>query len=500
MRKHFFIKAVFAISLAVLSLTTGCRLIDVGGGSDSSNVNPTPVRPSVLIEDVQTIAPGNTYTFGTASRPEKLIVPVDPAKSTVHVTFRLFERQFDEIVAGIGVETPLGLTVTIPWSELANLGSVSVILPMPDGAPYDATATMVMIRSEDGGEVAIPAERHGANLIATVPSELIVDYGEDIGGLVEFKLFSAFIGTDMASPLVTQVKLFKGTNFTDEGVPSLKGKRVAVVVHGFTSSLEDMKTLGNVLANTKPKDNIPYYDAVIGFEYTSNSPLVDIGTRMANEIAPHIRDAREVDLYAHSMGNLISRFAMQPFDTTKVPDRLGTHIKHYVSLGGPHIGLPFAKSALVLGIFEQTLLRVVGYEKKPCIEDMLTKDMVSDGKPGPSYTGFLDKLNLVASTSNGLDYNTLQAYSISGTKYNNYMYGAGHVIHLLYQIYIGKGIKNDGLIAEYSAQSTIPGLVNIGLAKISKTWKKGPTPDVNHSELVYHALPISEITNLISSW
>jgi hypothetical protein len=81
--------------------------------------------------------------------------------------------------------------------------------------------------------------------------------------------------------LVTSVRPFRGGTFSGQ-VPKLTGQRVAVVVHGIESSLADLTSLGGFLSGFKqsaqPTD---YYDVVIGFEYSSNAELAEIGAAMA---------------------------------------------------------------------------------------------------------------------------------------------------------------------------------------------------------------------------
>jgi hypothetical protein len=90
-----------------------------------------------------------------------------------------------------------------------------------------------------------------------------------------------------------------------------------------------------------------------------------------------LADAQTVDLFAHSMGNLVSRYAME---TTRLQNRI-TNVSHYVSLGGPHAGIPFGD----LTHLEQAFFYLFKLSSTPCLKDLLT-----DGEDGEPQTGLLE--------------------------------------------------------------------------------------------------------------
>src|SRR5258705_9201907 len=111
------------------------------------------------------------------------------------------------------------------------------------------------------------------------------------------------------------------------------------------------------------------------------------------------------------MGNLVSRWAMEVGNAT-TGNRL-THIGHYVSLGGPHAGVPFADSLLI-----DSFLYLFPLPCDPCLNDLLTY-----GDNGAPKTDFLTKLN-GATQATGTRY-----YTISGDLWLDYEYGVGVVTH-----------------------------------------------------------------------
>lgn len=87
----------------------------------------------------------------------------------------------------------------------------------------------------------------------------------------------------------------------------LPRQRVAVAVHGFSA---DSKTIGRWLTTVFPKA-YPAYDHVLAFDYESLSTGVDEnGRKLADALRALEVDVRprvRVDMFAHSMGSLITR-------------------------------------------------------------------------------------------------------------------------------------------------------------------------------------------------
>ncbi len=206
--------------------------------------------------------------------------------------------------------------------------------------------------------------------------------------------------------LTTSVQPFLNNAFqSNVPVPPLSG-RVAVCVHGIYTDLPDLALLGGHLASLQTAGN-PYYDYVIGFQYTSNVPLKEIGTALATSMQNILGASAitQVDVYAHSMGNLVSRWAIEQGNGTYRigPLRGGGH---YVSLGGPHAGIPFGDLS-IFGAF----VTYFPTETRPLLMDLATT-----GKNGPpTYTTFLTDLN--PASSPGPDYTTAHYYSVSASNY-----------------------------------------------------------------------------------
>ena len=129
---------------------------------------------------------------------------------------------------------------------------------------------------------------------------------------------------------------------------------------------------------------------------------------------------------------------------------------------------------------------IFGFSAKPCVEDLLT-----DGQNGPPQTSFLSTLN---PGTDGPDRATAAYFSFSASDYAAEDPPLGDVVNYLYTKAVPPGgVPNDGLVAEYSAQSPVLGLQ-------SASWQQGLTFDVSHHELVTSGAVFEGIGALIASW
>jgi putative serine esterase DUF676 len=222
---------------------------------------------------------------------------------------------------------------------------------------------------------------------------------------------------------------------------------------------------------------------VIGFQYTSNRPLAIIGQAMADGMEQAgLQDAAVVDLIAHSLGNPISRYAIE---TASLPNRIA-NVRKYISLGGPHDGLPFGN----LTHLEQTFFYWFKPESGPCLRDLIT-----DGVEGEPQTDFLKDLNLVEGEQ-GPNYLTTTYFTMSGDNWKLEAPPVGGIVHLLYIASFKKSFGTaedeicDGLVAQYSSQSTL-------LARQSESWV-GPNEPLHLSHKALHEA--KEAFDKITAW
>lgn len=379
--------------------------------------------------------------------------------------------------------------VLIEFDPDAIADGKTLKLSLPLIGTYDPLWTMLIIENNNGMTIALPLKSNtiGELVTAELPKEIAKRFATNSKTRyrhLQTNVLLAFVANRKPNaerpPLVTALYGFKNGAFTG-APPDTTNLRVAVVVHGIDSSLSDLTSLGAFLASVKANGTSNrYYDAIIGFQYTSNAPIAEIGTALADMLKPYVSAAREVDLYAHSMGNLVSRYAME---TTSLQNRIGSYIKHFVGLGGPHTGVPFANIPSF-----QTLIYIFGGDSYYPLRDLVTY-----GKDGQPLTDFLTNLN---TNQNGPDYEFAQYFTLSGSDYADLYFGnlpVGEVVNLMYDTSVGFDTINDGLVAQYSAQSSV-------LSFQSKTWKVGPTFPLSHTGIHDSQTAFNQIKAWINSW
>jgi hypothetical protein len=444
------------LAIALLFLTTfGCS-----SGSDfESN--------TVIFTQTKTLGPEGGQLL---SKEYGVSVTIEEGmlRAPSVITLTIFPEQFTGIKRPGYIYSPNGVLLTLDPAALETDGYI--LMEMPYVGTYDGFGTMLAVSNADGVMTALPSEESEPNsVIGTLEQSILEALYADTpaNDSKELTVFSANRELELESaPFTTSVRPFIDGEFAGE-VPVLSEKRVAVIVHGLESDLAALKTLGQFIFDFKQSgESTNYYNVVIGFEYSSNRPLATIGQAMADWMDQvGLQDAAVADLIAHSMGNPVSRYAIE---TTSLPNRIA-NARKYISLGGPHDGVPFGN----LPHTEQAFFYHFKTDSKPCLRDLITH-----GKKGQPQTKFLKDLNLMDEQKQGPNYLTTRYFTMSGDDYLKESFPLGASVHLLYiaSIGTGEGEKDDGLVAQYSAQSTF-------LERQSESWVLNQPLHLSHSAL-----------------
>ena len=447
--------------------------------------SPAYAAPVPTEKVTQEVSPGG----GTLSVPSvgfSITFPPGALTRSTIVTIEVSPAQFKDLSRPGYILSPRGIQLDLDLGAVAS--NAALTLELGFTGPYDPVATTMGIANPWGLTIAVPSEQSGpGRLVGSLDERALRALSRQAPPRhTRLRIFTAN-GAIFAAPiLVTSLSQFvydpsTGTGSFYHPLTDLTNKRVALCVHGLATTLEDLTALAVYLATyTRPGDSQPYYDVVIGFQYTSNVPLAEIGGAMADLVGPSISTVAALDVFAHSLGTVVSRYALEIGGTSS---RLGPLPGggHYLSLGGPQAGVPFADLPLL-----QTLLMLLGFSVKPCILDLLT-----EGQDGPPVTSFLSTLN---PGTDGPDRATAAYYSFSADDYAAEKPPLGFIVNELYiKAVPPKGVVNDGLVAVYSAQSAVLGLQ-------SASWKEGPTFAVSHHELVTSPEVFEGIGALIASW
>jgi pimeloyl-ACP methyl ester carboxylesterase len=157
--------------------------------------------------------------------------------------------------------------------------------------------------------------------------------------------------------LVQRIKAEVWENYkkTDEMTKNLKiAPRPVVLVHGLWSSWKAWESWQNILTTSHSYDwkafpvgeNAAKGRMNTGGEFLSTTPTNSIAEN-ARELEKYIKYAQEdrnawhVDVVAHSMGGLISRYYISQIMPANTPD-MRPQISHLVMLGTPNMGSPCA--------------------------------------------------------------------------------------------------------------------------------------------------------------
>ena len=461
------------MGIAVLLVLVGCTQTS------------TPAADGIVFDETRSLGSAGgdiaSDTYGV-----RVSFEADTLQAETSVTLRVFDKQFSAIGRDGYQHSPNGVELTLDPHVLKP--DALLTLELTHAGTYDAFGTMLAVEREDGVLVPLDSEPSEPGSVKGVLAESMLErlsVPTPAGERLTLRVFTAnrLEGLETtAGPLVTSVRPFQDGAFSGE-VANLSGKRVAVVVHGIESSLADLTSLGQFLDDFQQSGtNSEYYDAVIGFEYSSNAPLAEIGTALTEGMSSvGLANAQSVDLFAHSMGNLVSRYAIE---TVSLPNRVA-NVEHYVSLGGPHAGIPFGD----LTHLEQAFFYLFNLSSTPCL-----KDLITNGENGEPQTAFLKNLNLPEGQQ-GPNLTTTEYFTLSGNDYSGESPPLGDTVHLLYLAAVGidEGEQDDGLVADYSAQNDL-------LSRQSQTWTANTPLDLTHSELHTASEAYTTMTTWINGW
>jgi hypothetical protein len=461
-------------SLVVAGLLA-MTLAGCGGDDDGGSGAPADV---LFSRTVQLGPDGGQIDSGTHGVRVTLAPGVLTRLTTI--TLAVHAQQFDAVQRSGYAYSPNGVRLTLDTSALAADGAVELRVPL--NGRYDEVGSLLGIQTEDSTFHALPSQSAGAaGIDAQLAQPVLAAIAEHLGS-AEPQTLMVFTANrlEVELPLLmTSVLPFRNGEFAGD-VPDLSGETVAVIVHGLEADLADLVQLGQFVSGfTRSGESSPYYDVVIGFQYTSNADLATIGTAMADKMEQvGLQDAAVVDVIAHSMGNPVSRYAME---TTTLSNRIA-NVSNYIALGGPHTGVPFAKFMHT----ERAFFYLFDPESEPCILDLMT-----DGEGGAPQTDFLTALNL-SEGQTGPNFDTTRYFSMSGDDYRAEAPPLGVTVHLLYLFAVGPGEPDDGLVAQYSAQSDV-------LARQSATWSPNPPLPISHTALHTSPLAFEQIAAWLDS-
>lgn len=446
-------------SLLLLALLiSGC-----GGGGVSEPPKPLWQTTRVVGPEGATIETPEQYgakieiAANTFSSPTQVRVEVYPA-----------EIESNRLPQGV-VPSSHVVRVHFDSNPADQQGSILVILPT-HATRQSSDGWDIMTTYLSTGIIAIKGMRHSdsSSMMCQINSDKLLE-------LLRQNSYLQFQVTHYNStpPVVPPFGWFRwNENKWEGGTPEWGGKRIAILIHGIRNDIKNLNDLAKKLKS--------YYDEIWGFNYDWRNHISANGAELAKEIRTHATNTTRIDIYGHSMGGLVARYALEKGNVSAYVERLYT-------MGTPHLGVPINDPTDMPGDGWWVVL-----------DDIIAwlADLTTDG--------VLDLLEKSEFLSN-LNDNSREAQNtvyivFGGKKYSDYLsvssFSFGNYAHA--QIY--NYADCDGIVAVYSALPFLSDSPNNSLSEavrarrrwsdITRTkgaiWVRGsqePSLNQNHSEI-----------------
>ncbi|MBS1701408.1 MAG: hypothetical protein JST12_07095 [Armatimonadetes bacterium] len=429
-------------NIALLLLIAGCG----GGGGSSAPDNPV-VR--VLSETIDPTIGGTIVDSVTGLKftyPPNTDVTVGPQA----IQILIHERQADGAVP-VGFDTTsFGIEIQLRPDMISQSNPPTILISSHQ--TFDALRTGCFFR--DGSGQMFPLKVAGTG----IPSQSLVTLSAAAfrahGNITRPNISAGISGWIVSSsghqhsfiPPTGQFFLYvpvvgqRGSWVPETG--KMPGKRIAIVVHGLGNNVNNMTDLARFLGrDLNSSVQSPVYDQVWGYQYNWLAHIDDSGRQFADDLKRAMDPDSEIDIYAHSMGGLVSRWALEK-------EGMGQSIHRLVTIDTPHEGVPLGIVQLLVNYLANSGdIPIQGFI--PGVEDLV--EPLWD----PFHNTFLDHLNAGDSPYKS----TANYYSTAGTRFDNYSpFGVafGYIVDGFYNPpFVSHAIDHDGIVPVYSANSSV---------------------------------------------
>jgi len=413
-----------------LPLISGCG--SGGAGGTGSGGNATSPEASGTID-----AGGGSLEVTNPNSPLiglKVEIPAGTLNAQAQVSVETLSTMPAPTNQAIITKEPFNLK--IHGAEITSDGTITVRYPAPRSSNQVIALGylqngeyIVNLANPDAGGATISTQLPIGSLNRSLDNKGALSYVVTIGQLVISRL------TPGSSPAISIYK-WDGFNWvlTNE---NWSGK-VALLVHGIFSSEPQSAFESMAKFLVDPLNGFSYNNIYL-VQYPTGYRIDDLGNSLSNIINSHYSNNTQLTIYAHSMGGLVARSAIEKHNCQNKAVNL-------VTFGTPHNGVPGSLLASL----------IVNYELLPgWIPEF--DDLIPSSQ-------FLDGLNQPSGTS--LNYDT-----IAGTD------GSGLATNIPTTILLGPFIPHDGLVAKSSA--------GLNLSRECQNFKTSDFP-VNHENLIHN--------------
>ena len=474
------------LSGGALILTSGGLLAGCGGGGNSSDPGGNVPKSTVLFSSSQSVGPDGLQISDVARNITLTILP-QAVTSITSVSLQVSAEQRPTVTPQGFTSNTNAVDISLDPSALASGKSVQIQIPIP--GIYDPFGSM-MLATNDTGVVfplevtydaasnsligSVAAEHFQLNVnspkISSGHSVLLRPHG--LGSVL--RSIGVFIVTIVRAVSPADGKFFvfnSGAFQPRQDTDTMAGKRIALVVHGIFSDHMAMQELGSYLSGDD--GGHIKYDETWCYEYNFGAHISDNGRLLAQKLNTEIASgAKSVEIIAHSMGGLVSRWALEKEGLGKVVNRL-------ITLDTPHEGTPVL------------LLQFLTYALSKAIKIDIASIIPGINDLGAAISlGILQQHTVLTDLNDGESpyKDTADYYTSAGRKYENLAFlganiSVGSVVNLLFGNFGANAgtIVFDGIVPQYSALSSV-------LSQKSTSWSQHPdthtlTLDLNHIQV-----------------
>ncbi len=405
----------------ILSLIVALASVGCGGGGTGQAQNP------IVFTETRTIDQAGGQ-IDDAQRGIKLIVPPNALTQATSVTLEVRQNQRNGVTPPNWTTNSNSIDVGLDPASMAPEGQVDIVIPHP---PLAGDQSQLVLATDDSGNI-VPVESDYDAGLQAFKGHITKDHLEDFGRSRTRSLspgLGFFLG--IVSEALSQVRgdwyiLENGNLRAANANDRMTASCTAVVIHGILDDKDDVKPLAQYLFRSDiapPPPGQRAYEAVWIYDYNWKSGIRDSAEEFAGDLLDVVGTGK-VDIWAHSMGGLVARWAIEK-------EQIGDEVKRLFTFGTPHEGVPG-------WIGPQFLAYVLSVPVFPGLKDLIAE------------SSFMEDLNGVTSPYAGeAEYYTLCGTSHLGASYYN-------AIHRAYNFFGGGGeIECDGIVPVYSAQSYV---------------------------------------------
>jgi len=332
---RFIVPVILIICLAVIILfLSGCAGSgsDNAGYSQSSSLQASAGPTSTVVGSMGGTAlhgvPEGT-TGGSSSGDLKIEFPQGLFQSDATVTLR--DKESPSAPLNATVLLSHSHTIEFPAGALSAGSSSAIQVHFPYLPNEHYIAAVGYLRN--GVYLAFPVTQGAAGVDATVPVD--VESGKSESGdtfSAEISLVEIPVAEELSgSPSITVSKLDNDGSWEklpDDGA-QWQGTRIALLVHGIMGKSDDLLTLARHLKTQGSYDNIYAVDYPLHYKIDSN------GSVLGDIIKKRTPSGIKIDIFAWSLGGLVSRSAIELHGASAETKRL-------ICMGTPHNGVKAA--------------------------------------------------------------------------------------------------------------------------------------------------------------